>query len=181
MVILALPVATGLTMLADRVIIYVYSSAFSNSIIALQILAASLIFAFVSYLMGYLLNAIDKQRLFTFSIITTTILNVILNLILIPKYSYIGASFATLISEIVGFFMLYYFTYKNKFRINLAKIVFKPLIANTVMVGLIIYLKNLHLLLVVGISAIAYFLVLFLIKGIGRDEINLLKSYTKQK
>ena len=65
---------------------------------------------FVNYLMGYLLNAIDKQRLFTLTVALTTMLNIALNLALIPKYSFAGAAYATLISEIVSFVMLYYFT-----------------------------------------------------------------------
>lgn len=181
MVVLALPIVTGLTMLADRIIIYIYSSEFSNSIIALQILSGSLVFVFVNYLMGYLLNAIDKQKLFTYSITATAVLNVVLNLILIPKYSYIGASFATLISEIVSFFILYYFTCMNKFGINLAKVLAKPLIANIAMIGFIAYFKNLHLLLVVGISAAIYFTFMLLIKGIGKEKFNLLRPSIPKK
>ena len=181
MILLALPIATGLILLADRVILHIYSSEFTNSVIALQILAASLIFIFVNYLMGYLLNAIDRQKLFTLTSGITTIFNILLNVILIPKYSYIGAAVATLISEILSFSMLYYLTSKNKFSINLAKIVAKPIIANIAMIGFVIYLKNLHLILIISISAIIYFLVILAIKGIGKEEINLLQSLTQKK
>ena len=181
MILLALPIATGLILLADRVILHIYSSEFTNSVIALQILAASLIFIFVNYLMGYLLNAIDRQKLFTLTSGITTIFNILLNVILIPKYSYIGAAVATLISEILSFSMIYYLTSKNKFSINLAKIVAKPIIANIAMIGFVIYLKNLHLILIISISAIIYFLVILAIKGIGKEEINLLQSLTQKK
>ena len=131
--------------------------------------------------MGYLLNAIDRQKLFTLTSGITTIFNILLNVILIPKYSYIGAAVATLISEILSFSMLYYLTSKNKFSINLAKIVAKPIIANIAMIGFVIYLKNLHLILIISISAIIYFLVILAIKGIGKEEINLLQSLTQKK
>ena len=181
MILIVLPITTGLIMLADRIIKYVYSQAFTNSILALQILAASLIFAFVNYLMGYLLNAIDKQKFFTLTAVITTIFNVFLNLVLIPMYSYIGAGIATLISEIVSFCLLYYFTSKNKFPLALAKIAVKPLIANLIVIGLIIYLKKLNLFLIISLCALAYFAVLYIIKGVSKDEIRIVQSFVYKK
>ena len=181
MILIVLPIMTGLIMLADRIIFYVYSSAFANSVIALQILAASLIFSFVHYLMGFLLNAIDKQKLFTLTASITAVFNIVLNIFLIPKYSYIGAGVATLISEVLSFFLLYYFTFKNKFRLNIAKIIKKPIVANIAVIGLIIYLRNLNLILIVILSALAYFIALFLIKGISKEEIKLLQSFIHKK
>ncbi len=181
MLIVALPITTGLIMLTERIILNVYSPDFRNSIIALQILAASLIFVFVNYLMGYLLNAIDKQRLFTLTAGVTTAFNVILNIILIPKYSYIGAAAATLASEVLNFGMLYYFTSKNKFNINLLRFLIKPIIANLAMIVLIIYFRNLHLILLIALSGIAYFFVLLIIRGFGKDEINIVKSFISTK
>jgi len=49
------------------------------------------------------------------------------------------------------------------------------------MIGFVIYLKNLHLILIISISAIIYFLVILAIKGIGKEEINLLQSLTQKK
>lgn len=181
MMMLSLPIATGLFLLADRIILNMYSPEFNNSVIVLQILAASLIFVFVNYLMGYLLNSIDKQKLFTLTAGVTTIFNVLLNIVLIPKYSYIGAAVATLISEVLNFCMLYYFTFKNKFGINLVKVIGKPVLATSVMIGLMIYLKNFHLFLIISISAIIYFIVLFVVRGIGQEEINILKSIISRK
>lgn len=181
MIALALPIAIGLVLLADRIIIYVFSQEFTNSITTLQILSASLIFVFVNYLMGYLLNAIDKQRLFTLTVTTTAVINIILNLILIPKYSYIGAASATLISEIINFGMLYYFTSKNMFGVNIGKIIAKPAVATLLMIAAVIYFKNLHLIFIVAISSIVYFGALFLLKGMGRDDIHILQSFIKRK
>lgn len=180
MALLALPIATGLIMLAGKIIGQLFSPEFKDSALVLQILAASLIFVFVNYLMGYLLNAIDRQKLFTLTITITTVINIVMNLLLIPKFSYLGAAIATLISEIINFGMLYYFTSKDNFGINLAKFLPKPILATIVMAILIWYSKSLHLFLVTIISAIAYFSVLLIIKGIGKEEINMLQSIIKK-
>ncbi len=177
MVIAALPITTGLILLPERIILQVYSASFKNSIIALQILAVSLVFVFVNYLMGYLLNAIDKQKVFTAIAGITTAFNVILNLALIPAYSYKGAAAATLISEILNFGMLYYFTSKSKFGLNLVKMFAKPMIANISMIGAIIYFRHLHLILLAAVCSVIYFAVLLLVRGVGKDEFNLMKSF----
>lgn len=57
--------------------------------------------------------------------ITSSILNIILNIYLIPKYSYIGASIATLISYIYMFLAILYFSLKNyEIKYEWNKIVF---------------------------------------------------------
>lgn len=181
MVLLALPIATGLFLLADRIVLYAYSSAFSNSAVALQVLAASLIFVFVNYLMGYLLNAIDRQKLFTLAVSVTALLNIVLNLLLIPRYSYIGAAYATLISEIISFALLYYFTMKNDFRIGILSAIAKPAIANIAVIVVVLYFKSLHLAAIAGLAAISYFAVMFLIKGIDKEDIGIVKSLAQRK
>ena len=176
MIVLAIPIVTGLFILSKKIILLIYGSHFSNSAIALQILGFSLFFTALNFLMGYLLNSIDKQKLFTITTGISTVVNIILNLILIPSYGYKGAGFATVISEIINFSMLYYFTSKNKFSINILGLLIKPLIADMAMVLAIYYLIGLNVIILAIIGAVIYVAVMFLIKGLGKGEIKLAKS-----
>ena len=176
MIVLAIPIVTGLFILSKKIILLVYGSQFSNSAIALQILGFSLFFTALNFLMGYLLNSIDKQKLFTITTGISTGVNIILNLMLIPSYGYKGAGFATVISEIINFSMLYYFTSKNKFSINILGLLIKPLIADMIMVLALYYLIGLNVIILAIIGAVIYFAVMFLIKGLGGVEIRLVKS-----
>ena len=127
--------------------------------------------------MGFFLNSINKQHLFTLSAGICALSNIILNFILIPKLSYIGAATATVITQFINFCLLYYFTRKHGYPLNLIKISYKPIIAGILMGVLIPYIKFLHAIYIIPIAAVAYFIALISIGGIGKEEIKLIKSF----
>ena len=67
---------------------------------ALQILALALGFAFVNNAFIGALNASDRQLSFTWAAGWSLAANVVLNLALIPTFGYLGASWATVLTEI---------------------------------------------------------------------------------
>ncbi len=174
---IAFPLALGISLLANRFIYFIYKEQFIKSGVILQILIWSVLFFFINQSLGHLLNAINKQKYFTISNGVCAIVNVMLNFILIPKFSYIGAATATVVALAVNFSLLYYFTSKNGYRLNIIKIIYRPIVAGIVMGITIIYLDFLHILVIVPAAMILYFGVLFLIGGIGKEEINLVKSF----
>jgi O-antigen/teichoic acid export membrane protein len=176
LVILGLPIGVGTTLLADRLIFFIYKNEFINATIALQILIWAEIFVFLNFIIGYLLNSINKQRLFTLTTGICAFVNIALNLLLISKYSYIGAAIATVITQVCVFIMLLYFTMKNKYKINLLKIIAKPVIAGLTMGLIIYYIRFLHILIIIPIAIISYFLILLISKDIGREEFDLVKG-----
>jgi O-antigen/teichoic acid export membrane protein len=181
LVLIGVPISIGIVILAQRIVLFIYKEQFSESGIVLQILSGVLVLLFINYIMGYLLNSINKQYIFSISNGACISSNIAINFILIPKFSYIGAAYATIISQFINFCILYYFTSKNGYPINILQVVYKPLIAGGIMAFTIIYLKFLPILYIIPIAAMAYFISLFLIKGIGKEEIELVKSFISRK
>lgn len=72
-----------------------------NSLDSFRITVFVFLFCFISSIFTYILIANNEQSRLLKLNIYLTIINIVLNLILIPKYSFIGSSVATLISEIV--------------------------------------------------------------------------------
>jgi O-antigen/teichoic acid export membrane protein len=178
---IGIPMSIGISLLANRIILFVYKEQFVESGLILNILSWPLVFVFVNYIMGYLLNSINKQKLFTLSTAICAVSNIGLNFILIPKYSFVGACIATIISQLINFILLYYFTAKAGYPINLIKISYRPLIAGILMGVSIIYLSFLPILGLVPIGVISYAIALFILGGIRKEEINLIKSFLKKK
>lgn len=178
---IGIPISIGITLLSQRIILFIYKESFIKSSIILQILSWSLLFLFMTQVIGYLLNSINKQHLFTISVGICAMSNAIMNFILIPKFSYIGASIATLITQFLNFCLLYRFTTKSGYPTNLIRISYKPITAGILMGFLIVYLKFLPITYIIPIATVVYFMLLFLIKGIGKEEINLMKSLLPKK
>ena len=86
---------------AGYIIEVIYGSGYINSIIILQILSMNIYFVYLNITYGNPLIAWDRQKVYSYSIIVGALSNIILNLILIPRYFAIGAAFATICSELV--------------------------------------------------------------------------------
>lgn len=74
---------------------------FSDSILPLRILALGLPFFFVSNLFLWLLVTLGKQKYLIFIYGASMIFNVVVNIILIPRYSYIASAILTGVSEAI--------------------------------------------------------------------------------
>lgn len=72
---------------------------FSASILALRILVFGTFFAYFNHLTGYSLIALGKQRVSLVIAIVGLVWNVGLNLLFIPKYSYLAAASITIATE----------------------------------------------------------------------------------
>ncbi len=181
LLLVAIPVAVGTTLVANRGIMFLYGQAFAPSVIALQLLIWAEALLFIHFIMGFLLNSIDKQHLFTIVTVIYAAANIVLNLVLIPRYSYVGAATAAIITQVIAVVTLYYFTAKNGYGLNLPKLIFKPAVATAVMAAALVALKGAHLLAAMPAAATVYFAVLVAIRGIGKEELQLIKRLIQKK
>ncbi|MDP3964160.1 MAG: flippase [bacterium] len=173
LLIISVPIAFGVIAIADKLIMTIWGEAFEASILPLQILIVSLVFLFANYPVGSLLNACNRQTRNTVNIGVTMVVSVVLNLALIPKYTFIGTSIASLISIIVMFALGFYVVgqiirYDKKF---LVKTLAKTLISAVIMFAIMLLLKGaLSLFLLIPVGVVVYFLLLFLLRGFGQRE-----------
>lgn len=174
---IGLPISVGTTLLADKIILLLYGSQFTQSIIALKILIWTVPFIFLTYTFGILMISINKQQLYLKIILVSMIINIILNIIFIPSLSYIGASYITIITEVTSFVLFFYFLSQYICKIPLQRIVIKPAIASLIM-GLFIMLVNINIFILVPMATIVYLASLILLKTFSEDDIKIFKQIT---
>lgn len=171
---LALPLAVAVTLLSPKLILLLYGDGFTESMKVLRILIWILIPYCVSEVFAHALLASDNQRIDLRVNGISMLCNVLLNLLLIPKFSYLGAAIATLISINIYLGLQLPFVLKNLINIRSGIPVIRLLFAVSVM-GLIIYaLQETNPLIALGSSAAVYIILLFLLRGFpqeGRDFI----------
>ena len=178
LMIIAIPIGIGTTVLANRIILLVYGPDFALSAIALQILVWSEVLIFLNVAFGTLLNSINRQMIVTKQTMLAAALNIVLNLILIPRYSYIGASIATVSTELFAFFFLLYYTSKEGHRLPMAIIIsfIKVLLAASIMYAFLEFLYQAPLLLLIALSAILYFLSIYILNIFDSEDIDMVKK-----
>lgn len=97
----ALPLAVGGFFLADHLVALIGGPAFADSALPLRILIFSLMAIFFGNYFNAVLIAGNLQRKLLFGLLCIAIVNVIVNIALIPHYSYIGAAATSLGTEIL--------------------------------------------------------------------------------
>ena len=182
--IIAVPITFGIMALADKVILHVYSEEYLASILPLQILMSSLTLLFINFPLGALLNACNRQVRNTINIGVVMVINIVLNLYLIPKYGVAGAASASSISTLIMFVLQLYVAGQivKMDAWYLAKQFAKVLLAGIVMYLVIIYLKaSVFYLLLIPAGAMVFFIVLFMTKSFTVKEFKeLLKSISRK-
>ena len=168
---IALPITVGTLLLSDRLIYIVYGKEYFKTIPALKILAISLIFIFVNYILMNILVAVDRQMTNAIMAGTCVFVNIVLNMCLIPHYGYLGAGTATVITEIVLFTLGLYYVAKYICKINIVAVVSKPLMSVTIMgTFIVLATAKLNLAFVIVLSALTYFTCLLLFRFFTKED-----------
>jgi len=173
---LGLPLALGGAIFAPRIISLLYGSAYQESVLILQVIIWVLPFMFLTNLMGRVLGAINQQSLVAWIAGIGAVINVTLNLILIPTYSFVGAAIATIITEAVILVFQYHFIGKYLGRVPLFSSLAKIIPANLFLAIGAFYLRGLGLTLSISLAGTGYFVILYLTKFFLPEELESLKG-----
>jgi O-antigen/teichoic acid export membrane protein len=159
--IVVMPIILGVFFIGNRILEFIYNFNSVESFIAFKILIIALLFIYLTNIMGYLLASGDKQKIFAWIGGIGALVNIVLNFVLIPKYSLYGAGIATLITYFIMFVMMYVYIYKNFFKFKIK--FFIPLIA-TIIMGLVLsQILWMHLFWIVGIGGGVYGVITFIL------------------
>jgi len=180
MAIIGFPIAIGCFVLANQFIALFYDGQYTVSIIAFRILALFIPIRLVSNITGTLLTTINRQSLRTISVGFSALFNIVLNAAMIPYLSYIGASIATVLSEVFLYFVFIYFINKHYKKLGLHKHFIKPLIASLMMGGFVFYFKGVNLLLLIILASLVYFMILLLLRTFTQEDKNIFKQVVKR-
>lgn len=179
MLIIGVPIGVGTTLLADKIILLIFGIEYLPSVIVLQILVWALVLIFARTAFERLLESIDRQIIITKIFGSCAVLNIVLNIILIPKYSYVGAGIATLLTDFTVFIMIFIWSQKIGYKIdakNITNILLKVMVASLPMVIFIEYFKNLNILITIPVVIFIYLLTLYMVNGLCEDDINLFRK-----
>lgn len=167
-----IPLAAGISMLSGEIIFFFYKTKFMAAVPVLQILIWTIVPYGFAMILANLLVASNLQKydlrvnLFAFG------LNLILNYFFIKQFSYLGASYATLISIILFFILQNYFVRRHLFSIDYYILLVKPSVATMVMSIFLLGSHEFHMVVRAAIASFIYFIMLGLMKTFTRQELD---------
>jgi len=192
--IFALPISFGLSTLSNYLIRVIYGYEYLPASTSLSILAFLIIPIISIDLALTSFSAKNKLKKFSTMMIISTFFFLLINLFFILSLSFsdqaviIGVSIANLLSWSGCSFLSFYLLKKDLGVSVISPWIIKPLFSCLIMTGAILLLKNIskdiNLIWGIGIilfSALIYFISLFLLKGINKNEFNNLKALFRLK
>ena len=147
---------------------------YDESAIALKILALALGFAFVNNAFIGALNASDRQSSFTWAAAWSLVANLILNLTLIPLFGYVGASVATVLTEMVLGIAGWILTARHIGRVPVLALSWRVVLAGVIM-GVAVYplsnVSGFELAIPIAAGVAVYGAAVLILRALSGDEI----------
>ena len=171
---IAFPVSMILFLSSYNIMHFLYGPGYHVSGFILKILAIVIVFRFISYLNGVVLASVNRQKERVIFQGITACINIILNLILIPSFSFVGAAIATIISEFI--LLIFYMTLIFRYVTNMKSllIILKPFIA-TIIISPILFI-DISAFITIPSAIILYSAFILIFKVFDKEDIRLLKK-----
>lgn len=180
--ILTLPVCICGSIYAPRIILLLFHENFAGAIASFKILIWAILPLFLNGLLDFLLTSIREQRVLIISNGLCFLMSCTLGLILVRKYGYLGASWASLVSYFGLLIVNFYFTTKYVGFIPIHRIVIRPLLSGSVMCVILMSLVNrVNMVFAVTAGILIYFALLFLFRTFTAIEIEMFRSIIKTR
>lgn len=174
---LGLIIGTVVTFLAEDIILKIYGSQYYGSVIALQILIWATTVMFVNQIVISTYVSSGNQNVMAKMSFIAAVFNIGLNLLLIPSYSYIGASIATFFTELIIMVYGIYWINKNIIQIKLFKETIYPSISICIVSAFLIASRNyVNIIPLAIISVLIFTGVLYITGWVDSDDIMLFKK-----
>lgn len=141
---------------------------------ALRILALAIVFLFVNSAFIAMMSAMDRQDLFAWATGIAVVVNVGLNLALIPRFGYLAASATTVVTEAALALVGWWFV-RRRYRLRWARVSWRPLLAGLVMGAVLVPVASYPIYICAPIGAAVYVAAVFLLRAVDRDELQLLQ------
>lgn len=169
--VLVVPLVIGAFALAPQIVNIIGGAGFPESALVLRILIFALAFIFFGQFFNTILVVSNLQNKLMKALIATAVINISLNFFLIPRYSYIGAAFTSVITEMIvvafSFGIVYKHTHYRPHTTHLMSIV----ISGTLMGLYLYFFAHLNLAFLILGSIAIYLGSLWATDAIEKEEI----------
>jgi O-antigen/teichoic acid export membrane protein len=176
---LSIPLVIVFVILDEAIIDLLFGDKFKDASIAFQILSFNIVFLFQTSQFVYVFSSLGKQRLFTMCSIIGLLVNIGVDILLIPRYDFIGACIGTLSAEMsicgIGIFFI-----KTMDRsISFIRASWKPLVSGVLMASVLFPFRHSSLMWAfcgVVLSSVAYVLAIGFLRTFSWVELSSLRD-----
>ena len=177
---ITIPACVGLSLLSKPLLYILTTTVIADSgYMVTPLVALGAMFMGIYGIVNNIIILEKKTTILAHIWIAVAVLNIVLNVVAVPYIGIYGAGLATLMCYFFAFAVTLFYCRKYARLPFDYKSIAKIIIASAVM-GIFVIIANpvgiINILIVVIVSVAIYFAALFLLKGIDKKEVNLIKS-----
>jgi O-antigen/teichoic acid export membrane protein len=172
MMIIGLPMATGMYVLARPIMQFVGGTEFVNGARALQTLAIAVVGLYIGAIYGHTAVALNKQKQTIVVYISAAVLTLTGYLVFVPQYGMIGAAWMSVFSEVfVGIFL--FLIIHRQLKVSFPFLQIGKIILSCSVMGVAIFLlQNIPIALSITAGTAVYGTMLLLTKTISKETLH---------
>ncbi len=181
-ILLVLPMCVGIAIFSEPLLELLFGSQFIFGADALSILVIGMSFYTLFIVSSSITQGIGYPRIPMYILVGGTIINLILNLILVPLYGIEGAALGTTIAAFIIMVTILYQTFKIT-RVKLPYLAFGKIILASLAMALIIFFLPqtiLGLIIALIISPVIYIIALLLLRGFEKKDVRLMGKIARR-
>lgn len=165
------PIIPGAVFLSKKIILLYVGNQYLPSIDLLKILSLAVFVSFIGSSFIFVILVLKKQKYLLLWNIVLSFVNIILNILLIPKFSYFASAWLTVGTEALVFLGSVYFTHKSAQFIPSFMLIGKALLATIVFTAILYLFSSFNLFVQTLTACAGYALALVVLKAIRVQDI----------
>lgn len=171
LVLLGLPVAVGTLVLAHPIGRLFHL--FPQSYLSLRLLAPGIVFLFVNSAFTAMLYSVDRQDLFAWTTGIAVVVNIGLNLVLIPRWGYLAASADTVVTEAAFSAVAWWFLRRQGQPLPWLRLSSRMLPATALLAAVAYWFSDHSVLIAAPLAGLAYIAGLWAFRAVSPEELDL--------
>ena len=177
---IGLPLAVGGMVLSDKLIRYLFGNDFELAILAFAILIWDTPLLMYTSISGNFTTAMKIEKKAAWVYGCEAIFNILMNLLLIPRYGLLAASVVTVATEFVGMVM-FYRIFRKEFGPGLGSASLLKMVISTFVMGAAIFLlREINIFILVLIGFVIYIVTIWILRVLTPVEVELLFNLLKR-
>jgi len=180
LLILSLPLTIATILLSEKLVHFIYQKDLPQAVLALRILASSLVFIFLTSLYTRLLLVYNKHNLTARFMLIGAVINIVIIIWLIPPLGAAGAAIGTVTSITIRFILLARVASRLIERTGVFSYLWRLVLATTIMGIVILQLAPQALWWQILAGSLIYLFAIFLTGAVSPEERHILSNYGKK-
>jgi O-antigen/teichoic acid export membrane protein len=170
LLIICLPIAVGGTVLADRIITFLYTDEFAPSIPVLRLILWALPSLFLLELLGRVADTLHLERSAARINTINTVITVLLNVVLVPTLGLMGAALALVSGRAIRLVQFWLLIGNGRLVGQRWHPLLRVALATGLMGAGVFFLRESNLFLAIGSGAALYVVLLIVLRAVERRE-----------